>query len=211
MRLLLVFVALAGIVLLSFAIWGDALMRIFSIDGSVAWLQQYGSWAWAVTIGLLITDLFLPLPATILMSSAGYLYGMLYGSLISIAGSFASGSLAYWLCRSFGDSFTRRILGPKDYERGRRMSASSGAWIVVLSRWLPILPEVISCMAGLTRMDPVKFHLALLAGTIPMAMVYTYIGVSGVDNPPLAIALSALLPPLIWFVAAKLIGKRQPV
>lgn len=206
MRLLLIFIAFAGIVLLSFAIWGDALMRIFTMEGSVTWLEQYGAWAWAVTMGLLVIDLFLPLPATILMSAAGYLYGMFYGSLISIAGSFASGSLAYWLCRSFGESFARKILGQKDYERGRRISESSGAWVVVLSRWLPVLPEVISCMAGLTRMDPVRFHFALLAGTIPMAIVYTYIGVSGLENPTLAIALSALLPPLIWFVTGRLIG-----
>ena len=94
MRLLLIFIAFAGIVLLSFAIWGDALMRIFTMEGSVTWLEQYGAWAWAVTMGLLVIDLFLPLPATILMSAAGYLYGMFYGSLISIAGSFTSGSLA---------------------------------------------------------------------------------------------------------------------
>jgi uncharacterized membrane protein YdjX (TVP38/TMEM64 family) len=208
MRLVLVFVAFAGIVLLSFAIWGDTLMRIFSMEGSVAWLQQYGAWAWAVTIGLLMADLFLPLPATILMSAAGYLYGFAIGSLISVAGSFASGSLAYWLCRSFGESTTQRILGARDYERGRKIAATSGAWVVVLSRWLPVLPEVVSCMAGLTRMAPVKFHLALLAGTVPMAAVYTYIGASGVDSPLMAIALSALLPPLIWLIAGKMIARR---
>ena len=91
MRLILVFFAFAGIVLLSFAVWGETLMQIFSVQGSVAWLEQYGAWAWAVTIGLLLADLFLPLPATILMSAAGYLYGFFYGSLISVAGSFGSG------------------------------------------------------------------------------------------------------------------------
>ena len=63
-------------------------------------------------------------------------------------------------------------------------------------------------MAGLTRMAPVKFHLALLAGTVPMAAVYTYIGASGVDSPLMAIALSALLPPLIWLIAGKMIARR---
>ena len=205
MRLVFVIVFFAAIVLISFFMWGDTLMAIFSGEGAIAWLKGYGAWAWLVTIMLLISDLFLPLPATIIMSAAGYLYGALFGSLISIAGSFASGSLGYWLCRSFGESAAKKILGAEDYERGTKISRSSGSWIVVLSRWLPVFPEVVACMAGLTRMSAMKFHLALLTGTIPMATVYAYIGYSGVEYPIAALILSAGLPPLIWFVAGRMI------
>jgi uncharacterized membrane protein YdjX (TVP38/TMEM64 family) len=205
MRLLLVFIFFVAIVLISFFAWGESLMLIFSAEGAIAWLKEYGDWAWLVAIMLLVTDLFLPLPATIIMSAAGYLHGFVFGSLISIAGSFAGGSLGYWLCRSFGESAARRILGAKDFERGRTISQNAGAWIVVLSRWLPVFPEVVSCMAGLTRMNAVRFHLALLTGTIPMAMVYTYIGYSGIQYPVAALLLSAGLPPVIWLLAGRMI------
>jgi uncharacterized membrane protein YdjX (TVP38/TMEM64 family) len=211
MRLILAFLAFASIVLLSFAIWGDGLMQIFSPESSVSWLQQYGPWAWIVAMGLLMADLILPLPATIIMSASGYLYGFFYGSLISIIGSFLSGSIAYWLCRSLGEHTTRRILGEKDFERGRRISAGAGAWIVVLSRWLPVLPEVIACMAGLTRMDAVRFHLALFAGTVPLGIIYSYIGYSGLAEPGIAIALSALLPPLIWLFTGLFLKQRAKI
>jgi uncharacterized membrane protein YdjX (TVP38/TMEM64 family) len=205
MRLVLAFFVFASLVLVSFFLWGDTLMGIFSAQGSVAWLRQYGQGAWFIGSLLLISDLVLPLPATIIMSALGYLYGLFVGSLVSIFGSFASGALGYWICRGFGENAARKILGEKDFERGRKVSGSVGAWIVVLSRWLPVFPEVIACMAGLTRMNALKFHLALLTGTVPLSITYAYIGYSGIENPGAALLFSAALPPVIWLVASSLL------
>lgn len=199
MRLLLLFLVLASIVLIIFFIWGDSFLAVFSREGSIQWLSHYGDWAWATGILLLMTDLFLPLPATLIMSALGYIYGIVGGGLISTAGSFLAGSLGYWLCRMAGENAARRILGNKDLERGKIISTKEiGILVVVLSRWLPVFPEVISCMAGLTRMNPARFHVALLCGSLPMGFVYAYVGYTGVENPGLALALSALLPAVIW-------------
>jgi len=200
MRFILLFIALVAIVLIPFFIWGDTLMNFFSAEGSIDWLNSYGKWAWAIAIVLLMADLFLPLPATLIMAALGYIYGPLAGGLISAGGSFASGVLAYWLCRMLGDHTAIRLLGKKEYDRGKRISASVGGWVVAVSRWLPVFPEVVACMAGLTRMPVRYFYLALASGSVPLGFTYAIIGNSGVDNPSLAIGLSAGLPPLIWFI-----------
>jgi uncharacterized membrane protein YdjX (TVP38/TMEM64 family) len=210
MRLVLAFFVFAAIVLLSFFIWGDALMKIFSLEGSVAWLEMYGNIAWLAGIFLLISDIFLPLPATLIMAALGYLYGPFAGSLISILGSFLSGALGYWMCRSLGERTARKILGVKDFERGIRLSGGIGAWVVVLSRWLPVFPEVVACMAGLTRMNALRFHLALLTGTVPLSITYAYIGYSGNQSPVVALVLSAALPPVIWLLATWLLKFKKP-
>jgi len=199
MRLLLVFLGLAGLVLLSFFIWGDALMGIFSQEGAISWLTKYGNWAWVFAIFLLMGDLVLPLPATLIMSAIGFLYGPVVGGLISAAGSFASGSLGYWLCRLLGEKTTRKLLGENDYELGKKLSGNVGGWVVVLSRWLPVFPEVVACMAGLTRMPARYFHTALLCGSLPLGFIYAIIGHAGTEYPALAIALSAVVPALIWW------------
>ncbi len=199
MRLLFLFLGLAAIVLTTFFIWGDRFTDIFSQTGTVNWLAQYGNWAWAVAIVLLMADLLLPLPATIIIAALGYIYGPIAGGLISVAGSFMAGSLGYWLCRTMGEKTAIALLGRKDYQRGKRMSGKVGGWIVAISRWLPVFPEVISCMAGLTRMPAGYFHAALLCGTIPFGFIYAYVGYTGVEDPLLAIVLSAGLPPIIWF------------
>jgi len=128
MRLLLVFLGLAGLVLLIFFIWGDSLMEIFSQSGTISWLTRSGKWAWLLAILLLMGDLLLPLPATLIMAAIGYIYGPIGGGLISAAGSFLAGSLGYWLCRLLGEKTARRVLGDKDYalEKDYRVMSEVG-------------------------------------------------------------------------------------
>ena len=200
MRLLLLFLGLATIVLVIFFVWGDSLMVMFSQEGTIAWLNQYGHWAWLAAIVLLMGDLLLPLPATLIMAALGYFYGPLIGGLVSAVGSFLAGSLGYWSCRLLGENAALRLLGEKDYARGKKLSGNIGGWVVALSRWLPVFPEVIACMAGLTRMPSRYFHAALLCGSLPLGFAYAFVGSTGVDHLALSIGLSAGLPPLIWWI-----------
>lgn len=208
MRLIFLMIALIAIVLIPFFIWGDTLMAFFSWEHSLEWLRGYGAWAWAIAIVLLIADLFLPLPATIIMSALGYIYGPLVGGLLSAAGSFASGVLAYWLCRMLGENAATWVLGKKEYERGKKISTKVGGWVVALSRWLPVFPEVVACMAGLIRMPANYFYLALASGSLPLGFTYAFIGSSGITYPALALGLSAGLPPLIWFIINRVLRTR---
>lgn len=199
MRLILIFIGLAAVVLITFFIWGDPLMETFSMEGSVHWLKHYGMFAWFAAIVLLMVDLVLPLPATLIMSALGFLYGPLTGGLVSAVGSFASGSFGYWLCRLSGEKMTLRLLGEKDYNRGKKIfSRKIGGFIIALSRWLPVFPEVMACMAGFVRMSPLRFHVALLCGSLPLGFTFAYIGYTGVDSPLLSIALCAGVPALLW-------------
>ncbi len=209
MRLLLIFLLLAAAVLVPFFIWGDPMMSFFSQEGSIAWLKSYHQWAWLAGMALLLLDLALPIPATVVMAALGYLYGPWIGGLLGAGGSFASGVVAYWLCRLAGDKYAQRLLGPKDYARGRRIFGQAGGWIVVLSRWLPVFPEVISCMAGLNRMPVLRFHIALLCSALPMGFVYALIGHSGSDHPTVALLLSIGLPPVIWLAVRPILRRKE--
>ena len=198
LRLIVIFVILAILVLIPFLIWGEGFEQRFSQAGAIEWLRDYGDWAWLAGILLLVSDLFLPIPATAVMAALGYIYGPFAGGLIATFGSFCSGALAYLVCRRFGRPVAVRVLGPQDLMEGERLFARAGAWLVVLSRWLPIFPEVIACMAGLTRMPALSFFTALTCGSAPLGFVFAAIGHACVTHPVLAIALSAGLPPLLW-------------
>jgi len=198
-RLLLVFLLLALLVIIPFLIWGDAFERRMTLEGTVEALQSAGSWAWAVGISLLVIDLFLPVLGTVVMSALGLVYGWFLGGLLASLGSVGAGLLAYGLCRSLGRPIARRIAGEEGLREGERLFRSEGGgWIVALSRWMPVLPEAIACLAGLSRMPLPRFLAALCAGSIPLGFVFAIIGASGVHRPGLALLLSAGLPPLLW-------------
>ncbi|MDF9800440.1 putative membrane protein YdjX (TVP38/TMEM64 family) [Catalinimonas alkaloidigena] len=209
MRLLLIFLGFALLVLIPFAIWGEQTTTFFTQTTTLSLLESYGYWAWVIGIVLLTLDLLLPLPATVIMAAIGMLYGPLLGGVINAIGSVLAGTLGYELCRQFGERTTRRLLGENDWQRGQKINHKIGGFIVALSRWTPLLPEVIACMAGMIRMERVKFYLALACGSVPLGFAYAMVGniSSGINSPLLTLAIAAIAPILLWLLLRPLINK----
>jgi len=200
-RLFLLFLILALLVLIPFLIWGEDIESKMSIESTVESMQGWGSWAWALGIGLLWIDLFLPILGTVVMSALGLIYGPALGALIALVGAMSAGLTAYGLARVLGRKAAVWLVGEKGLEEGERLfRGSAGGWLIALSRWMPILPEVMACMAGLSRMPFLRFVAALVAGSLPLCLVFAWIGSRGGESPIWTLILSAGLPPLIWLV-----------
>ena len=207
-RFLAVVLALTILLALPFFLFGDALQQSISGDGAVAWLNSFGAYAWITAIGLLIADLALPVPAAAVMAALGIVYGPLLGGLIAAVGSVSSGLIGYGLCRIYGRPVARWFGGENALADGERIFAGAGGWIVALSRWLPILSEVIACVAGLARMPFASLFVALLCGSVPLGFVFAAIGHAGQERPVLTLALSVLLPIVFWLVLRPLLRAR---
>ncbi len=203
MRLLLWFIALAVLILVVWAIWGGAWETHFTLAGAASWLRQAGPWAWAAGIGLLAADLVLPVPGTIVMSALGLVYGALLGGLVAAAGSMLAGLCGYGVGRLVGEKAARKLLGDHDFERGRLLFSRGGAFMIALSRAIPILPEALSCTAGLVRMPFHSFLAALACGSIPVGFLFAWIGAVGRDAPAWALAFSIGVPVLLWLLVRR--------
>lgn len=209
MRLLWIFIGLAVLVLVPFAIWGGDLERSFSATGAVDWLRGYGAWGWLAGVVLLMLDLVLPIPSTVVMSALGFLYGPWWGGLLAAGGSWLAGVFAYTLCRTLGPRMAVRLVGERDLARGQALFERYGGWLVAWSRWMPVLQETVACMAGLARMRPAPFAVALACGSLPIGFSFAAIGHAGVEHPGLALALSAALPPLLWLLSRPIWRRRD--
>jgi uncharacterized membrane protein YdjX (TVP38/TMEM64 family) len=207
MRLIAWFVGLMALILGIWALWGGALEERFSFEGTIAALEAGGAWAWLVGWGLLVSDVLLPVPGTVVMSALGWVYGVWVGGLLAALGSFLAGMAAYGLGRLLGPRGALFLLGPRDLERGRRWFEHGGGWLVCLSRALPLLPEAVACTAGLVRMPLGRFMLALACGSLPMGCVFAWIGATGRDAPGLAMGLSLGLPVVLWLLS-RLLSRR---
>ncbi len=185
-------------------------MAAFGEAGARTWLESQGrAWGWLAGLGLLVADLVLPVPATSVISALGYGYGFALGGTLGAAGSFLCGSLAYELCRRCGQRAADRLLGADDRARAARIfSGGMGGWLVALSRWMPLLPEMTSCMAGLTGMPRRRFYAALGCGCLPMGLMFAAIGASGNARPGLALGLSAAVPAVLYLGAAGWLKRR---
>jgi uncharacterized membrane protein YdjX (TVP38/TMEM64 family) len=206
-RLFRVSIILAVVLSIPFFFWGDQFARWFTGDAAVNWIRGWGAWGGVATIGLLVADLLLPVPSTAVMSAAGFLYGSVAGGLLSAAGSYLSGMLAYGLSRAFGSALAGRLADARELARNQSLFERNGPWLIVLSRWLPLLPEVSCCLAGVARMNFPTFSIALACGCLPVGFCFAVIGHAGQERPGLAIALSILAPAILWLVARAMLRR----
>lgn len=205
--LIAILLILAGI-LIPFAIWGEEFDMVFSLDGAQIWISQHGSWAWLAGILLLVSDIVLPVPSTIVMSALGLMYGWLVGGLLASAGSFLAGLTAYFACRWLGRPAALWLAGEDSLRRGEELFARRGGWLVALSRWMPVLPEAIACLAGLVKMNLRTYLTSLACGSLPVGFAFAAIGALGKTSPGVAMALSAAVPILLWFGAQRWLKQR---
>lgn len=202
--ILLVFILLLGIIL-PFVIWGESFDKTLSVEGTRRWMDDYGNWAWAAGMLLLISDIVLPVPSTVVMSALGWKYGWWLGGLFAASGSMLAGIIAYAACRWMGRGAARWISGEEGLKRGEEIFARRGGWLVALSRWMPVLPEAIACLAGLSNMRWRVFLPALFCGSFPTGFAFAAIGHLGQNDASSAITLSCIVPVLLWLGAIKVL------
>lgn len=202
-RFWLVPVVFAVFVIGPFLVWGDKLSALFTGQGAIEVLGAQDSFAWIIGIGLLVADIFLPIPTTAIIAALGIYYGPVIGTLVSLTGSVAAALVGYGIGRILGRPAAQQFIGDA-IETGESVFARYGGWIVAASRWMPVLPEVISCVAGVSRMPLALFLGAVICGALPLCMTFAVVGHLGAEEPGWTLALSALAPIALWFVADRL-------
>ena len=203
---LLIFVLLS-LIIVPFLIWGAEFDQMLSLEGARKWMEQYGRWAWLAGIALMVGDIVLPIPNTVVMSAIGWMYGWWWGGVICTAGSMLSGMVAYGASRWLGRPAAHWIAGQEALNRGEELFSKGGGWLVALSRSLPVLPEAVACLAGIVRMKWPVFLLALGCGSLPLGFTFAAIGHMGHDRPGLALALSVAVPVVLWLLAGWIFKK----
>ncbi len=197
MRVLFSGLAASALMIGSFFLWGGNFETLFTSDGVPKALGPNG---WLLVVGLLALDAFLPIPSTAAIAALGMTYGPLQGGAYGFIGLFLAGAVGYGTCRLANERVARFLAGETGLATGRRFFARSGPWAIALSRWTILLPELLSCFAGLVRMPPKIYFAALACGCLPTAFAYAWLGSteSAREHPLLALALSAAVPVLLW-------------
>lgn len=197
-RWLLLLVLVAGVVVASKLLIEDVIG--LSLDGlASAWLADAGPGSAAAIVILLAADVLLPVPSSLIMVLSGAAFGVVWGSLFSLAGSVAGEWLGFELVRRYGRRAASALVGGDELARLGAFFDRHGAAAVVMTRPLPIVMETISVVAGLSAMGRGTFLLASLAGTAPIVVVYAYAGAKSRE-------VGSLLPAVVMLVAVAGMG-----
>jgi uncharacterized membrane protein YdjX (TVP38/TMEM64 family) len=208
-RVLLLLVVVAVLLAAPTLILGDRFDVMLDGDRAFDFIRAQRSWGGVVGIGLIMADLFVPIPTSAVMAALGLVYGSGVGGAFASAGSFCAGLLGYGLCRLIGPRAAAWIAGEQEISRLTGFFARYGLWAIALSRWMPAVPEVLACLAGVTRMAIIHFTIGNLVGSVAVGFAYAYFGARGEDNPGAALAAAVILPYLALPIFFLLFARRS--
>lgn len=170
-----------------------------------SWMAQAGAGSALTVVTLLAIDIFLPVPSSLVMVLSGAVFGVAWGSVLSLVGSVGGEWLGFELVRRYGRRISGRMVGDDEMRSLERLFARHGAAAVAMSRALPVVMETMSVVAGLSRMSRWTFLLASIAGTLPIVVIYAYAGAvsrqTGSLVPAVVILIAMAGGGWIWYRA----------
>ena len=142
------------------------------------WISGLGSSAPLVFIPLYVVACVLFVPGSILTLSAGFLFGVVRGSVyVSVAATLGA-TLAFLIGRYFARQWVAaRLANYPKFKAVDEAVAHEGWKIVALTRLSPVFPfNLLNYAFGLTKVRVRDYVLASWAGTLPGTILYVYLG-----------------------------------
>ena len=169
------------------------------------WLNRGGFWTAALGIALLVADVLLPVPSSIVMVAHGALFGVLVGTLLSLLGSTGATLFGFWIGRR-GEKLLDRLVPPAERERADRLLKRWGMLAIVVTRPIPLVAETVAIMAGASPLSWGRTALAALAGSLSPALLYALTGATAgrFQNTALMFLFVLLITGIFWLVGRKI-------
>ena len=159
----------------------------------------------AIEIGVLASDLLLPVPSSMVATLGGATLGIAVGTACGWLGM-TLGAAAGW---AVGRTFGRRAVTTldeadrRDLDRGERRY---GPLVLVATRPVPLLAEAVAILAGAAGMPLRPFLVWTAAGNLAVAAAWSAAGALGkeIDAVQWMVAGSLVLPVLLaWLVSRR--------
>jgi membrane protein DedA with SNARE-associated domain len=170
----LVLIVLAMLVpLLPFLAWADR------ID---AWYQHYVDHpppqlvTVALVIGSLSTDIFLPVPSSVVSTLAGSQLGTLGATAASFIGMTIGACLGFAVARWWGRPIVRWFSREDDLVRMEELTEKLGPTVLVITRAVPILAEAGVLLFGAMKMPWRTFLPPVLLANLGLSFAYAVFG-----------------------------------
>lgn len=178
--------------------FGQPLLPLFS-DPETArrTIGGLGFWApFAFMLMQVAQVIIAPLPGQISGLIGGFLFGPWLGLLYTLVGSFIGFWIVFALARKLGRPFVERFVKTDTLERFDALLTRRGPFVLFLIYLLPAFPDdVISFVAGLTRIPIRTLLLVSVVGRLPGYLVLSFAGdgLTGENMNPIVVGAAVVL------------------
>lgn len=141
-------------------------------------VESVGPWGPVLLAGAFIVASVLFLPGSILTLGAGFLFGIVRGTIAVSVGSVLGATAAFLVGRTLlRRSIEKRIAANSRFQAIDRAVGKEGFKIVLLLRLSPVFPfNLLNYALGLTDIRLGQYVLASWIGMLPGTLMYVYLG-----------------------------------
>lgn len=190
----------ALVVVLLVFLWLVFNVQLPSADRLRDLIASWGWAAWLVFIGIYAAVALTPIPVTVMAITAGLLFGVVEGTILSVIGVLLGCWGGYWLARGLGHEAIEKLLG-KHFRTVERHLDQAGFQAVVMLRLLPGFPYwPINYGSGAFEVGQRDFLLASVVAIIPGQVSLVAIG-AFISNPSV---LNGVFVAVGWIVVVVL-------
>lgn len=147
-------------------------------------------------VGLLLVDVVIPVPSSIVMTAQGALFGFAGGTALGMIGSVGATLMGFAIGRR-GSWLINRFVGIDRQDQGNSVIPRLGPLAIIVTRPLPVLAETTAIVAGSTAMTWRQAVMGSVIGCLPAAALYSAAGAFAAD-----VAAGLLVFPLVLMLAA---------
>jgi len=198
-RYAVVAAGIAAFVLISFLLV-EALDIPLLVDPSNH-LERGGIGAAMLGVGLLLVDVLLPVPSSLVMTAQGALFGIVPGTALSMVGSVGAAMIGFGIGRR-STRLIARFVTPEEQAQSNRLIARWGLLALIVTRPVPVLAETTAIMAGTTALSWRQVLIGVTIGAFPASLIYAIAGAyaTSVASGLLVFVLVILLAGVFWLV-----------
>ena len=166
----------------------------------------------ALVVGLLATDILLPIPSSVISTMSGWQLGWSVGTLATWIGMNFGAVIGFALARRFGQPLALWFCKGEDLARMRHVSNEYGPSVLVLTRAMPVFAEASVLIAGIHRLSWRRFLPAVVSSNLGIAIAYSALGDYAQRHQwlPLALGVAIAAPVLVAAVAKRFIPQPSP-
>ena len=148
------------------------------LRGALGWIAGLGPWGAVAFIALYILATVLFVPGLILTMGAGFVFGVVRGSVFVSIASTLGASMAFLIGRYLARQWvSKKIEGSQRFIAIDEAVARQGWKIVGLLRLSPVFPfNLLNYALGVTKVSFQHYFLASWIGMMPVTVMYVYIG-----------------------------------
>ncbi|HVL06867.1 MAG TPA: VTT domain-containing protein [Acidimicrobiales bacterium] len=199
-----------GLAVAGVAVVGLALAEAFQVTllvDPVDSIGARGACAW-VGVGLLMADIVLPVPSSVVMLAHGALFGVVPGAALSLLGRTGNAVVGVLIGRGAGNLLSRRSLrrSTADTGKGAELLGRWGLPAVVFTRPIPVLAESTLVAAAAMGLPPPAVIGAAVVGALPEALLYAVAGdiATSYANEAIVFVAVIVLAAAAWAASARI-------